>query len=167
MISVRTGVKAMTYRATIPVTLLLIAWVCVGRAFLAPDFLWVIGALMFVAPALAVLLGPTSALAIAQHRPSEGFLTDPQFWSLLATWATVGGFGLFAVSGGAPPWAESPFTVVVGDGALDLSRTLATGCLYAFVPAYLTLLVLLIRGLRGRRERRAGTAASGAAAARQ
>lgn len=155
MIGIKAGVRTMAYRATIPVTLLLIAWVCILRAFLAPDFLWVIGTLMFVAPALAVLLGLTSALAVAQHRPDEGYLTRPQFWSLLATWAAVAGFGLFAVSGGAPPWAESPFTVLVGDGALDFSRAMATGCLYAFGAGYLALLVLLILGLRGRRERRA------------
>ena len=149
-------VKTATYRCTVPICLLLIAWVSIARAFVAPDLLWVIGALIFVAPILVVLLGATSVLAVAQHRPAEGFLTTPQFWSLLATWATIAGFGLFAVSG-AGHWAESPFTAVVGNGALAFSSAAANVCLFGFGPAYLSLLVLLILGMGGRRERRAAT----------
>lgn len=150
-----TAVKRAAHRWTIPVNLVLIAWVTIGRAFVAPDLLWVIGSLMIVAPLLLVMLGATSTLAIVQHRPAEGGLTTPQFWSLAVTWAAVAGFGLFSVTGGLTPLAESPFTSLVGAGALDASEVVADACLYAFGFAYLTLLVLLILGLRGRRERRA------------
>lgn len=148
------AVRSVAHRWTIPINLLLIAWVTIGRTFIAPDLLWFVGSLLYVAPPLVVLLGVTSTLAIVQHRPDEGGLTGPQFWSLIATWLTVGGFGLFSVTGGRTSFAESPFTGLVGAGALDASAILADACFYGFLPAYLTLLVLLIRGLRGRQSRR-------------
>ena len=148
-------IRSAAYHWTIPISLLLIAWVTVARAYIAPDLLWVIASLIYLAPLLLVLLGTTTVLAILQHRPAQGHLTNPQFGSLIAIWTAIAGFGLFAPTGGLSPDSASPLTDLVGRGALAASQVLSTICLYGFVVAYLTLLVLLIRGLRGRRERRA------------
>ena len=53
-------IRSATYHWTIPISLLLIAWVTVARAYIAPDLLWVIASLIYLAPLLLVLLGTRS-----------------------------------------------------------------------------------------------------------
>lgn len=55
------GITSAAYRWTIPINLLLIAWVTIARAIIAPDLLWVIGSLLYLAPLLVVLLVRTGS----------------------------------------------------------------------------------------------------------
>lgn len=152
-------VRVVAHLTTIPINLLLIAWVAIGRTALLPAD----GAVAVpvtpavVAPALVVLLGITSVLAIRQHRPDDGYLTAAQFGSLLGCWLTLAGFGFFLVDVGPDATrAASPFTQLAGGRFLVLSDAFTVACLHGFVATYIALLLLLIRGLTGADRRRAG-----------
>lgn len=150
--------RAVAHLTTIPTNLLLVAWVGIGRTALLPADgpLGVSLTLMVVAPALLLLLGVTSSLAIGQRRGDQGYLTAAQFGPLLVCWLTLAGFGFFLVD--ASPdgaWTASPFTQLTGGQFVRLSDALTVACLYGFVAAYIALLILLIRGLDGARRRRA------------
>ena len=154
--------RVVAHLATIPVNLLLIAWVGVGRTAFLPDGgdLGVRLTLTVLAPTLTVLLGVTSALAIRQHRPADGYLTAAQVGSLLGCWLALTGFGFFLVdTGPSAAGTASPFTQLAGPGLVVLSDALTVACLYGFVASWIALLILLIRGLRGAdRRRRPGRA---------
>lgn len=151
-------VRVVAHLTTIPINLLLIAWVAVGRTALLPadGASAVTVTLAMVAPALLVLLGITSVMAIRQHRPHDGYLTGAQFGSLLGCWLTLAGFGFFLVDAG-PDGARpaSPFTQLAGDRFVVLSDAFTVACLHGFVATYIALLLLLIRGLAGAERRRA------------
>lgn len=151
-------VRVVAYLTTVPVNLLLIVWVGIGRtAFLPTDSTTGVRlTLPIIAPALLVLLGITSALAIRHRRSGGGDLTAAQFGLTLGCWLTQAGFGFFLVdTGPAPGWTASPFTRLTGDRFVALSDALTVACLYGFVAAYIALLILLIRGPDGARGRRA------------
>lgn len=150
-------IRVVAHLTTIPINLLMIAWVGIGRTAFLPE--GSVGGvsltLTIVAPALAFLLGITSVVAIRQHRPAEGYLTGAQFGSLLGCWLTLLGFGFMLVdTGGDPAGTASPFTRLAGERFVALSDALTVACLYGFVACYLGLLILLIRGLDGAPRRR-------------
>ncbi|WP_395725422.1 hypothetical protein [Nakamurella sp.] len=149
-------VRVVAHLTTMPINLLLIAWVGVGRTALLPadGTAGVPLTLKVVAPALLLLLGVTSAVAIRQRRGDEGCLTPGQFGSLVGCWLALAGFGFFLVDTGLDPaWTASPFTQFTGGQFVALSDALTLACLYGFVAAYIALLSLLIRGLAGARGR--------------
>ncbi|WP_420122427.1 hypothetical protein [Nakamurella sp.] len=153
--------RVVAHLTTIPMNLLLVAWVGVGRLALVPPGAAGSAApttLTAVTPALVLLLGLTSALAVRQHRRGGG-LTAPQSAALLGCWGSLAGFGGFLTeaAAGAP---VSPFTQLAGERFASLSDALALACLYGFVAAWITLLVLL-------RRRPSGAAAGGRTGARR
>ena len=150
-------IRVVAHLVTIPINLLLIAWVGVGRTALLPaeNAAGVPLTLSVVAPALVLLLGITSALAIGQRRGGDDHLTGPQFGLLLGCWLAVAGFGFFLVDRAVDgAWTGSPFTQLTADRFVALSDALTVACLYGFVAAYITLLILLVRGVDGARGRR-------------
>lgn len=152
-----TDLRVVIHLTTIPVNLLLIAWVGVGRTAFLPDGgdLGVRLTLAILAPTLTVLLAVTSALAIRQHRPADGYLTAAQAGSQLGCWLALAGFGFFLVDAGpSPTGTASPFTQLAGAVLVVLSDALTVACLYGFVASYIALLILLIRGLPGAGSRR-------------
>lgn len=160
-------IRVVTHLTTIPVNLLLIAWVGVGRAAFLPDATATVRPLTLtvITPALIVLLGITTVAAVRQHRPAAGYLTAAQFGSLLGCWLTLAGFGFVLVDDAPDPaGGASPFTELVGDRFVPLSDALTVACLYGFIACYIALLILLIRGLNGARGRRlAGVGPAGSA----
>ena len=149
-------VRVVAHLTTMPINLLLVAWVGVGRTALLPadGTTGVPLTLMVVAPALLLLLGGTSAVAIRQRRGDDGYLTPAQFGSLVGCWLALAGFGFFLVDTGLDTaWTASPFTQLTGGQFVALSDALTLACLYGYVAAYIALLILLIRGLAGARGR--------------
>lgn len=152
-------IRVVVHLTTIPINLLLIAWIAVGRIVLLPVDVAAAGTLpltvAIVAPVLAVLLMITTTIAIRQHRPADGYLTAAQLGALTGCWLALTGFGFFLVDAGpGGAGAASPFTQLLGAPLTSLSDALTLACLYGFVAAYITLLILLIRGLDGANERR-------------
>lgn len=150
------GLRNATYYATIPINLILIGWVWIGRALFGTLGWYFLLLLPTLIPALLVALGITSGLAIAQRLPSStGRLTMPQFWSLIGVWVSMVGFGFFLVDFGDSTDSDaSAFSRIAGRGVLDTSSMLSGLFFVLIVASYIVLLVLLILGKPGRRERR-------------
>ncbi|MFD4180150.1 hypothetical protein [Rhodococcus sp. NPDC058514] len=161
-----TEIRAFTFYAMVPLNLLLIVWVWIGRAFLGAGGWWIVVLTYTAVPVLILALGLSSILAITQRVPaSAGRLTPPQWGTHLVVWASMLGFGFFLVDAGDDADARaSVFTQVVGatSGTLAVSDTLTAICVLAFVAAWVVLLVLLVAGQGARR---AGTIHSGAGTA--
>jgi len=151
-----TGLRNATYYATIPVNLVLIAWVWMGRILFGAGGWFFLIFMVSVVPALLVALGVTSVLAILQRLPaSTGRLNAPQFWTLLGVWVSMFGFGFFIVDfGDTPDSYASAFSRIAGPATLDTSNTLSGIFFVLTIAAYIALLVLLIIGMQGRAERR-------------
>jgi hypothetical protein len=150
------GLRNFTFYATIPVNLLLILWVWMGRALFGAGGWWFLIFMVSVVPVLLLALTATSVLAMVQRRPREtGRLTSAQFWTLSTVWASMLGFGFFIVDfGDSPDSAASAFTQLVGTGSLATSNSLSGIFFVLAIVSYIALLVLLIIGVSGRAERR-------------
>lgn len=151
-------VRQVAHLTTIPINVLLVAWVAVGRTAFLPDGttdgVRLTGTVL--APLLMVLLGVTSALTIAGSRP-EG-LSAGQFGALAGIWAALAGFGFFLLDNNpATGRAGSPFTEIAGSTLAPLSDAMTLACIHGFVAAYIALLLQLVCARRGaERTARAG-----------
>ncbi|MFC7448333.1 hypothetical protein [Rhodococcus daqingensis] len=150
-----TELRAFTFYVMIPLNLLLVLWVWIGRAFLGAGGWWIVILTYTAVPVLILALGLSSILAITQRVPaSAGRLTPPKWATHLVVWAAMFGFGFFLVDVGDDADAEkSVFTQVVGvnSGTIAVSNTLTSICVLTFLAAWVVLLVLLIAGQRSRR----------------
>lgn len=148
-------VKREVARLTLPVNGLLILWVAILRCAFAPGYGMALVTVPMVTPVLLATLGPTTLLAYAQHLEAQGRLTHLQFVYLMVNWLSLFGIGLFLVDGDLmkPTPGASPFMIVAGPEALELSDKLFGISLLGFVVSYLCLLVAPIAGLHGRRNR--------------
>jgi len=150
------GIKSFSYYATIPINILLILWVWIGRALFGSGGWWMVIFLVSVTPAMIVLLTITSILAIRQRQPAGvGFMTNGQFWCLVTMWASLLLFGFFVVDfGDTKESISSAFSQVVGTDAVDTSNALSIVFFVIAVVAYVGLLIQLIVGQDGRLERK-------------
>jgi hypothetical protein len=150
------GVKSFCYYATIPINVALVLWVWIGRALFGSGGWWMLIFLVSVTPAMIVALTVTSILAIRQRQPaSVGFLTNGQFWWLLAMWASLLLFGFFVVDfGDTRESISSAFSQLAGAAAVDASNALSLVVFVTAIGAYVGLLIQLIIGQGGRLERR-------------
>lgn len=142
MRSVANGV----FYAMIPVNVLMIAWVWIGRMLFGSGGWFLLILLVSVVPILAAVLAATTVLAFTQRRDAVvGRITGQQTLAQLLTWVGLLGFGFFLVDFGDTTDSESSaFTQLVGRQFIDLSWTLTivTGALAA--AAWIWLLIVLI-----------------------
>ena len=150
------GLRNTAYALTIPINVILILWVWMGRALLGAGGWFFLIFLVSVVPALAVALTVSSVLAILQRLPkATGRLNPAQFWTLLGVWVSMIGFGFFIVDFGDSKDSEaSAFSRLAGRATLDTSNTLSGIFFVLTIGFYIALLVLLIIGMQGRGERR-------------
>ena len=150
------GIKAFSYYATIPVNIVLILWVWIGRALFGSGGWWMVIFLVSVTPAMIVLLTITSILAIRQRQPaSVGFMTNGQFWCLVTMWLSLLLFGFFVVDfGDTKESISSAFSQLAGTAAVDISNSLSIIFFVIAIVAYVGLLIQLIVGQDGRVERK-------------
>ena len=148
--------RNFAFYATIPVNVLLIIWVWIGRAFFGAGGWWILLFLFTVVPVLAVALTVTTILAFTQRQPkATGRLTIGQFWCLIGVWASMFLFGFFVVDFGDTKESErSAFTLFTGRAGLEASNALSVIFFFVTIVGYFGLLVLLITGQQGRRERK-------------
>lgn len=131
----------------IPVNLLLIAWVWLGRVLFGVGGWFLLIGLLFVVPIMLLALLLTTVLAYTQAgRPRH--LTAPQAWSQVATWSLLFSWGLFQPDFGDTSDSEISFlTQVTGnrtEAVLDASYTLAIVSALGATVAWLVLLSLLV-----------------------
>ena len=150
------GARNTAYALTIPVNVILILWVWMGRAFFGAGGWFFLIFLVSVVPALAVGLTVTTVLAILQRLPkATGRLNPAQFWTLIGVWVSMICFGFFVVDFGDTKESEaSAFSRLAGRAVLDTSSTLSGIFFVLTIACYFALLVLLIIGMQGRDERR-------------
>ena len=126
----------------IPVNLLLVAWVWLGRIVFGVGGWFLLVFLVSVVPVLLGALLLTTVLAYTQEgRPRA--LTGFQAWAQLATWASLFLAGAFCPDFGDTDDSEiSLLTQVFGwsRGLLDLSYGLTLACAFAALVAYAVLL---------------------------
>lgn len=142
----------------IPMHLLCIAWVWIGRLFFGIGG-WTTIIFTFTGlPVVVVGLALTSLLAFAQPaRRTGGRLGPGQALTHVALWLAMAGFGYFVVDATDVPDSDrSIYLLTAGDGALDRSLGLSQVFLWACVALYLLLFVLLVLGLRCRSGAAAG-----------
>lgn len=137
------GVSRTVQLVTIPVTLLLIVWACLGRGLVDGDGFILDYLLAVIA---VVVFTPVMAMVLAQSR-----ITGAQVGTLLAVWASLGVYGTTVLSGGMPWQSQSVLTIVFGVGLEGLSRVLTIVALGTGAVAYATLIALLIVGLATKR----------------
>ncbi|WP_343907408.1 hypothetical protein [Nocardioides aquiterrae] len=130
----------------IPVNLLLVGWVWVGRIVFGVGGWFFLVFLFSVVPVVLVALVLTTVLAYTQPgRPRA--LTRFQAWAQLLTWLSLFLFGAFCPDFGDTEDSEvSLLTQVFGRsrGLLDLSYTITIGCALAAIAAYVVLLSSLV-----------------------
>lgn len=140
----------MVLLAMIPVNLVLVVWVWMGRIVFGVGGWFLFIFLISLVPLLLAALTVTTVLAYTQHgRPRA--LTALQSWAQLATWLTLFLFGAFCPDFGDAPDSEiSLLTQVFGwsQDLLDLSYSLMVGFAAAALVAYLVLLLSLVLGRR-------------------
>lgn len=140
----------MVLLAMIPVNLVLVVWVWMGRIVFGVGGWFLFIFLISLVPLLLAALTVTTVLAYTQHgRPRA--LTGLQSWAQLATWLTLFLFGAFCPDFGDAPDSEiSLLTQVFGwsQDLLDLSYSLMVGFGAAALVAYLVLLLSLVLGRR-------------------
>ena len=132
----------------IPLNLLLVAWVWIGRVVFGVGGWFLLIYLVSVVPVLLIGLLLTTILAYTQDaRPRH--LTRLQAFAQVATWAGMFGFGLFSPDfGDTEDSATSVLTQAFGysDALYDLSFTLTLAAGAFTVFAYAVLLGALIFG---------------------
>ena len=140
----------VTLLAMIPVNVVLVLWVWIGRIVFGVGGWFFLIFLVSVVPVLLVALTLTTVLAYTQHgRPRS--LTAVQTWAQLATWLCLFLFGAFTPDFGDAPDSElSLLTQVFGwsRSLLDLSYDLMVGFGAASFVAYLVLLLSLVLARR-------------------
>lgn len=134
----------------IPLNLLLVAWVWLGRGVFGV-FGWFMVMFTFsVVPILLLALLVTTVLALTQPgRPRA--LTRTQAWAQITMWLGMLLFGLFMPDFGDAPDSElSVLTQVFGpgDGLLGVSYLLALALAALTLVAWVVLLVALTGGRR-------------------
>ena len=130
----------------IPLNLLLVAWVWIGRIVFGVGGWFFLIFLVSIVPVVLLALILTTTLALTQEgRPRS--LTRLQAWAQLLTWIGLFGFGTFCPDFGDTEDSHlSMLTQVFGhtDAMLDLSYTLTIGFAVLAVAAYAVLLGALI-----------------------
>lgn len=131
------------YFANIPITLLLLVWVWMGRLLFGVGgwFLLLLPLLIlpFVVIGLVISTIVTLAVATRTYR-----LTTPQSIAHLVMWFGFFGFGLFLPDAGDTPDSERSFlTQVFGrsDRLMDLGWTLTSICAVVAVLGWVAVLV--------------------------
>lgn len=131
---------------TIPLNLLLIAWVWLGRAAFGVPWGWMFLILLFTAvPVLLILLGITTFLAFRQ--PVRRFTTR-QAYAQVAIWAAMIVFGAAIADFDDDGHTESVLSHWFGPGMLDAGQAIVTAAVVVAAAAWIALLALLIRGRR-------------------
>jgi hypothetical protein len=130
----------------IPVNLLLVAWVWIGRIVFGAGGWFFVILLVSVVPVLLVALLITTLIGfVGANKPRA--LTRSQAVTQLAMWAGMLIFGFFLVDFGDVDGSDlSAFTQVVGrnEVTLSISWTMAGVGAAVTVVAWLVLLVLLL-----------------------
>jgi hypothetical protein len=130
----------------IPVNLVLVAWVWIGRVVFGVGGWFVLIFLLSVVPVVLVALLVTTVLGLTQQgRPRS--LTPLQAWAQVLTWLALFLFGAFCPDFGDTEESEvALLTQVFGrsDALLGLSYTLTIGFGLAAVAAYAVLLASLV-----------------------
>lgn len=139
--------------AMIPVNLLLIVWVWIGRIVFGAGGWFFLILLIYVVPVLLIALLVTTVTGYGgDARPRA--LTTPQAITQLVVWAGMLCFGFFLVDFGDSDGSDlSAFTQVVGrsDATLSASWTLTMISAAVAVAAWVVLLMLLVAQRRRRR----------------
>ncbi|MCW2772540.1 MAG: hypothetical protein JWN91_866 [Nocardioides sp.] len=142
----------------IPINLLLVVWVWIGRIVFGVGGWFILILLVSAVPVLLVALLVTTLLAYTQHgRPRS--LTTTQATAQLATWLALFVFGAFMPDFGDTEDSQlSLLTQVFGysDALFDLSFTIALVAGGAAVVAYVVLLGSLVVARRDARATMAG-----------
>jgi hypothetical protein len=137
----------------IPIDLLLVVWVWIGRIVFGVGGWFILILLLSAVPVLLVALLVTTLLAYTQHgRPRS--LTTTQATAQLATWVALFVLGAFMPDFGDTEDSQlSLLTQVFGysDALFDLSFTIALVAGGAAVVAYVVLLGSLVVGRRDAR----------------
>ncbi len=140
----------VTLLAMVPLNVVLVLWVWIGRIVFGVGGWFFLIFLVSVVPVLLVALTLTTVLAYTQHgRPRS--LTAVQTWAQLATWLCLLLLGAFTPDFGDAPGSEtSLLTQALGwsQERYDLSFDLMVGFAVASCAAYLVLLVALVVGRR-------------------
>lgn len=133
---------------SIPLNVLLIAWVWLGRGLFGVEWGWMFIIMMVtVVPALVVLLGLTTVLAYRQPgRPIR--LTSGQAAAQIVIWLAMAAFGIAIADFDDAGRTESVLSRWFGEGALGVSELIAKVSTGVGVIAWLALLVLLLVGWR-------------------
>ncbi|GAA4719070.1 hypothetical protein [Nocardioides conyzicola] len=130
----------------IPLNLLLVAWVWIGRIVFGVGGWFFLIFLVSIVPVVLIALILTTVLAFTQEgRPRS--LTRLQAWAQLLTWLGLLGFGAFCPDfGDTDDSSISLLTQLFGhtDAMLDLSYTVTIGFAVVAVVAYVVLLVSLV-----------------------
>lgn len=132
--------------AMIPLNLILIVWVWIGRLFAGAGGWFMLMMVFSVVPVLLVALFVTTLLGFLTHvRPRV--LTGSQAIAQLLVWAGMLAFGFFIVDfGDTDDSINSVFTRLVGsnDATQSISWTIAAVAALVTVVAWVALLVLQI-----------------------
>jgi hypothetical protein len=130
----------------IPLNLLLIVWVWIGRISFGVAGWFLVIFLISVVPILLIALTVTTVLAFTQRgRPRA--LTPVQAWAQVLTWVGMLGFGAFCPEFGDTDDSEiSLLTQIFGrsDTLFDLSFTITVAFGVLTVAAYAVLLGVLV-----------------------
>lgn len=130
----------------VPLNLLLVAWVWIGRIVFGVGGWFFLIFLISIVPVVLIALTLSTALAYTQAgRPRS--LTRVQAWAQLLTWIGLFGFGAFCPDFGDTEDSDiSLLTQVFGhtDAMLDLSYTLTLGFAALAVVGYAVLLGALV-----------------------
>ena len=131
---------------SIPLNLLLIAWVWLGRAAFGVPWGWMFLILLFTAvPVLLILLGITTFLAFRQ--PGRRFTTR-QAYAQVAIWVAMVVFGAAIADFDDSGHTESLFSHWFGPAMLHAGQAIVTAAVVLAAVAWIALLALLIAGRR-------------------
>ncbi|KQW53023.1 hypothetical protein ASC77_01595 [Nocardioides sp. Root1257] len=137
----------------IPLNLLLVMWVWIGRIVFGVGGWFFLIFLVSVVPVVLIALTLSTILAYTQDgRPRA--LTPVQAWAQLLTWIGLFGFGAFCPDFGDTEDSQlSLLTQVFGqsDSLWDLSSTITIAFGLLAVAAYVVLLATLIFARRDQR----------------
>jgi len=130
----------------IPVNVVLLLWVWIGRIVFGVGGWFIVIFLFSVVPMVLLAMVVTTVLAFTQEgRPRA--VTTVQAWAQLVTWLMLLLFGAFCPDGGDAPDSEGAMlTQVFGfsQRLLDLSYNLAIGFAVAAFASYLVLFFTLV-----------------------